>query len=96
MALDASTISDVTDATQINMSSRTRKAQEGEIVVFRNNFGNYAAVQVIDVKARTHSDNRDELTFEYVIIPAGGTNFAPSTSAQVSPTPTAIPTPTPE
>ena len=89
------------------MSSRARRPQEGEIVVFLNNFGNYAAVQIIDVKGRSHGANRDELTFEYVIIPGGGTNFAPSTPTptptptatptptQVPPTPTATPTPTP-
>ena len=60
------------------MSSRVRKAQEGEIVVLLNNFGNYAALQIIDVKDRIRGDNRDELTFEYVIISGGRTNFAPS------------------
>ena len=48
-------------------------------MVFLNNLGNYAAEQIIDVKHRLRGDDRYELTFEYVIIPGRGTNFAPPT-----------------
>lgn len=71
LALDAkeiSEISDATDATQCNMSSKYRTPREGEIVVARNKNGYYAAMKVLDVKYRTRNDNKDELTFEYVIL----------------------------
>jgi hypothetical protein len=58
------------------MSSRTVCPREGEVVVLRNNFGNYAAIRIVDVKDRTRADAKDEVTFEYVINPSGGTDFA--------------------
>jgi len=58
------------------MTSRTRTPQEGEIVILKNRFGNYAALKIIDIKDRTRSDDRDELTFEYVINPNGYTDFS--------------------
>lgn len=76
IAKGVSSIFQITDATLYDMSSRSRTAQEGEIVVMKNSFGNYAAIQVLDIKDQTRSDSSDELTFTYVINPNGYTNFA--------------------
>ncbi|MFZ2148452.1 MAG: hypothetical protein WAV28_14650 [Sedimentisphaerales bacterium] len=68
LALDAKEISEISDATQCDMSSKYRTPREGEIVVARNKNGYYAAMKVLDVKDRTRDDDKDELTFEYVIL----------------------------
>lgn len=76
LAPDARSIADVSDAAEYDMSSRTVTPQEGEIVVLKNRQDNFAVLQVLDVKDRTRSDDRDEVTFEYSISPHGRTDFS--------------------
>jgi len=76
LAIGKHRISDIINASSYDMTSRTRTPQEGEIVILKNRFGNYAALKIIDIKDRTRSDDRDELTFEYVINPNGYTDFS--------------------
>ncbi len=78
LAIGITSISQISDASVYTMNSRTRTPQEGEIVIFKNNYGNYAAVQVIDIKDRTRNDDCDELTFKYMINPDGGLSFSDS------------------
>ena len=68
LALDVKDIFEITDATRYDMSSRYRTPREREIVVARNQNGYYAALKVLDIKDRTRADDKDELTFEYVIL----------------------------
>jgi hypothetical protein len=67
VATGVSAIEQVLDASSYDSSSRSRTLQEGEVAVLKNFQGNYAAVQVVDVKDSTRSDDRDELTLRYVI-----------------------------
>jgi hypothetical protein len=76
LATNKNRISDITDASSHDMSSRTQTPQEGEIVILKNKFGNFAALQIVDIKDRTRSDNCDELTFEYTINPEGNVDFS--------------------
>ena len=69
-------ISDINDASSYDMSSRTQTPQEGEIVILKNNSGNFAVLQIVDIKDRTRSDNCDELTFEYMINHEGNVDFS--------------------
>ncbi len=71
-----SAINLISDATSYDFSSRSRTPQEGDILVFENSFGNYAAVQVVDIKDDTRSDSVDELTIEYVINPDKFADFS--------------------
>ena len=66
----------ISDATSYDFSSRSRTPQEGDIVIFENSFGNYAAIQVVDIKDNSRSDSVDELTIEYVINPDRFSNFS--------------------
>ena len=66
----------ITDAKSYDFSSRIITPKEGDIVVFENSFGHYAAVKVIDIKDNSRSDSRDELTIEYVISPDKLTDFS--------------------
>ena len=75
IAIGATSIESVTDAASYDGSSRSRTLQEAEVAVLKNRHGNFAALQVLDVKDRTRSDDRDELTFRYVINPGGGRSF---------------------
>jgi hypothetical protein len=75
IAAGAASIEAVLDADSYDESSRSRTLQEGEVAVLKNRQGNYAALQVLDVKDRTRLDDRDEVTFRFVINPDGLTSF---------------------
>ncbi len=70
-----SAINLIDNAKSYDFSSRVRTPQEGNIVVFKNSYGNFAAIKIIDIKDNTRSDQIDELTFEYVINPKGQVDF---------------------
>jgi len=70
-----SAINLISNAISYDFSSRSRTPKEGEIVVFENSYGNFAAILVIDIKDNTREDAVDELTFEYVINPNGHVDF---------------------
>lgn len=60
-------IKEIKDASKYEMSSRSDTPQEWELVVLKNIYGNYCVIKIIDVKDRTRSDDKDEITFEYCI-----------------------------
>ena len=72
-------IEQIIDARFLDYKGRTRTPREGEIVVFRNINGFYAAVHILDVKDDTREDDVDELRFRYVIQPDGSDNFGGGT-----------------
>ncbi len=76
LAKGAREIRDVTDATAYDFSSRVRSSRLGQIVVWRNLNGLYAATKIIAISDDTRGAARDELTFEFVILPDGATNFS--------------------
>ena len=68
-------IDQVLNARFLNYTSRSRKPRVGQIVVFRNREGFYAAVQVLGIKDDSRGDASDELRFRYAIQPDGSDNF---------------------
>lgn len=68
-------IRDLKNVTNLDFSSRSRTAQEGDVVVLKNKFGKYAALKISDIKDDTRSDSVDEITFSFTINPDGGTDF---------------------
>lgn len=76
LAKAASEIRDVTDSTVYDFSSRSRSPQLGQILIWRNSNGFYAATKIIAISDDTRSAARDELTFEFVILPDGATDFS--------------------
>jgi len=76
IAQNKARIKDIKDASEYDMSSRSRTISESEIAILKNNFGNYAAIRILDIKDNTRNDNRDELHFEYVINPKGLSDFS--------------------
>ena len=75
MASGYTSINQIIDARFLDYGGRTRTPREGEIVVFRNVSGYYAAVQVVDVKDDTREDDIDELRLRYVVQPDGSDDF---------------------
>ena len=68
-------IQQVVNAESLDYTSRTRTARVGQIVVFRNVNGFYAAIRVLTIKNDTRGDDHDELRFEYAIQDDGSDNF---------------------
>lgn len=77
VALDrrCTSIAQVSNAEALDYTSRTRTPQLGEIVIFRNVNGFYAALQVLEIKDDTRGAEKDELRFRYVIQSNGSDNF---------------------
>ncbi len=69
-------IDQVASAASLDYTSRHRTPRVGQVVVFRNMAGFYAAVQVLGIKDDTRGDDSDELRFRYAIQPDGSDNFA--------------------
>lgn len=75
------TVSDITDASTLDYTSRSRTLEGGRIVVLQNTNGFYAALQIQDIKDDTRRDDRDELTFSYRILMDGTKDFSKTGSA---------------
>ena len=69
-------IEQVVNAQCLDFTSRSRTPQIGQIVLFRNTNGFYAAVQVLGIKHSGRGDHSDEIRFRYVINPDGSDDFS--------------------
>lgn len=76
LVTDTRHIGAVADASAYDSSSRVRTPHLGEIVVWQNTAGYYAATKIEALKARTHGDSCDEVTFSYAIQPNRSPSFA--------------------
>ena len=68
-------IDQVVDAQTLDYTSRCRTPSIGQIVVFRNTHGFYAAVQVLNIQDDSRGADHDELRFRYIIQPDGSDDF---------------------
>ena len=68
-------IEEVTNAATLDYTSRVRTIPLGSVAVLRNREGFYAALQILDVKDDTRSDDHDELRFRYAIQVDGSGDF---------------------
>lgn len=76
IASGISSISEITDATQYDPSSRVRSPYVGEILVWRNTAGYFLATKVIAIGVRGPNGGADKLTIEYKIAPNKSSSFA--------------------
>ena len=76
VAKGCTSIAQVVNAELLDYTSRARTPKRGEIVVFRNVNGFYAAVHVLDIKDDSRTDDRDELRFRYAVQSNGSDGFA--------------------
>jgi hypothetical protein len=75
LVTDTHDIRAIADAGNYDSSSRVRSPRLGEIIVWQNTAGYYAATKVEALKARTHGDRQDEVTFSYIIQPNRSPSF---------------------
>ena len=75
LAKGVSDICSVRSVEMLDFSSRSRTPEEGDIVVLKNKYRNFAALKILDIKDSSRSDGIDELSFEYVINPNGVEDF---------------------
>ena len=76
LATDAEAIANVVGVETYDFSSRIRTPRVGEIVIWRNVNGLYAATHILAITDDTRGDATNELTFEYMILPDGGCRFS--------------------
>lgn len=76
LAKGAANITDVRAAAAYDFSSRHRTPGLGEIIVWRNANGVYAATKIVAIKDDTRGADNDELSLEFVILPDGSTDFS--------------------
>ena len=51
----------------IDFSSRVRTPNTGDVIIWRNSYGKYAATRILEIKDDTRGAEHDELTCEYII-----------------------------
>jgi hypothetical protein len=76
LAKGAAAISEITDAQALDYSSRVRTARLGQIIVWRNLNGLYAATRVVGIQDDSRGDAINELIIEYAVLPDGSSDFA--------------------
>jgi hypothetical protein len=75
LAKDGTTIAQVRDASSYDYSSRSRTARIEQVVLWVNVNGLYAAPRILAIKDDSRGGKHDELTFEYVILADGSSDF---------------------
>jgi hypothetical protein len=76
LAKGVNRIESVRDAAVFDFTSRTRAPGIGQIVIWKNRNGLYAATRILAVADESRGDAADELTFEYKILNLGGRDFS--------------------
>jgi len=76
LAVDATEITQIADATRYDTSSRVRGAHVGEILLWQNTAGYYAATKLEDVRVRSGRETPSQLTFRYLIQGNRGSSFS--------------------
>ena len=74
-------ISQVVNAELLDYTSSSQTPSVGQIVLFRNIHGFYAAARLLEIKDGSRSDDSDELRFQYVIQSDGSDNFTALSTA---------------
>jgi hypothetical protein len=78
VAKGAASITDIRDAEAYDFSTRVRTPQLGQIVIWRNVNGLYAATRVLAITDDTRGDETNNLMIEYVILGGGERDFSAS------------------
>ena len=76
IAYGAKEINEIVDAYAYDFTSRHRHALLGEIVIWQNKNGYFAATKIVSIKNRGSNASRDELTFEYRVLTSGIPDFS--------------------
>lgn len=58
---------EVDELEKFDYTSRSRTINTGEIIIFKNNYGNFLAIKILEIKAKSYGDSKNNLKFEYKI-----------------------------
>lgn len=75
VAAGAKDISDIRDADSYDYTSRTCRPHTGEWVIYKNSNGAFCAINLVEVRARSHGHAADYAKMQYVIAPDGSGDF---------------------
>jgi hypothetical protein len=64
------------NVSKLDFTSRSRSPAVGQFVVLENTKGFFALLLIVSIRATTHGDPFDELSFHYWIRPDGGSDFS--------------------
>ncbi|OHE57346.1 MAG: hypothetical protein A2Z47_06155 [Thermodesulfovibrio sp. RBG_19FT_COMBO_42_12] len=83
LASNITDVSQITDASIYDQTSRFRLAKEGEILIIQNNAGYYAAIKINAVFNQAYGDSKTELQATYYILTDKSKDFSviPDTTA---------------
>ena len=76
IAKGATAIHDIAAADKYDFSSRVRTVRLGQIAIWKNVNGLFAATKIMSIKDDGRNSDADEVSFEYVILPTGSSSFA--------------------
>ena len=72
-----SDMKDIGDTTQYDFTSRSRRAEEGEIVIWKNKYGFTMATQIYEVNYKGREGaNEHKISLGYIIDPSGSSTFS--------------------
>jgi hypothetical protein len=76
IAVGATEISQIADATQYDPSSRVRTPHVGEILVWQNTAGYFLATKIVSVRVRSPGNAPDQVCLEYRIATTRSASFS--------------------
>ena len=79
LVTDVSEIADIKNGSIYDTSSNARSPRIGEIILWQNTAGYFAATRIENLKCRLSGDSSDEITFSYAIQPNRTSSFSVST-----------------
>ena len=75
IARDIREIEEIADARTYDGSSNIRRPKIAEVAVLQNANGYWAAIRILSIRDDTRNDDRDEVSFDYVIQTNGSPSF---------------------
>ncbi|MFT4176045.1 MAG: HNH endonuclease signature motif containing protein [Luteolibacter sp.] len=75
LAPPSTTLSELSDASVLDFSSRVRDPKINEILIAKNHYGRFAAIIVKKLQSRSHGDDFDFAQMRYLILPNGSSDF---------------------
>jgi len=75
LAPPAAKLSDISDASVLDFSSRVRDPRINEILIAKNHHGRFAAIMVKELRSRSHGDALDFARMRYWILSDGSSDF---------------------
>lgn len=76
LAPNGAKVNEVSDASTLDFTSRTRCPEIGRVVVLQNTHGLFAALEITSIKNESRGDPEDELQFRYWILTDGTADFS--------------------